>query len=165
LEMACDTITDPWTGHVLLIDGPERSPVDVRYHHEIKLHGHSTLLSMQTELAVDLDLPSSASQPAATSFECMFEGVAVGGRNSSPPLAVQQQPVEYLRNVDTALDSAVDLGSSSTFDHLLDCNLSVLEDWYPTTTDSQWPSLSAPCRWSQSHGASHRSLTQVILFS
>lgn len=101
---------------------------------------------MQDELAVDLDLPSSASPTAATSFESMFEGVAVGGRNPSPALAVQQQRVEYPRNVNTALNSAVEMSVSSTFDHLLGCDLSVLEAWYPTSTDFQWPSLSAPCR-------------------
>jgi hypothetical protein len=95
---------------------------------------------MQAELAVDLGLPPP------TPFERIpeHEGVAIRGRNRSPTLAVHQQPVEYLGNADTssALDSAVDLSVSSTFDDLLDCDMSLLEDWNPISTNSQWPSLN-----------------------
>lgn len=111
---------------------------------------------MHTELAADLGLPSGHPVTTTPAFECMLEdGVTGGGGSNRSCQTLNQQQVDYLCSVNSAaldIDSAVDLSVSSTFSHLLDCDLSVLEDWYPpptTSTDSsshQWPPVTASSR-------------------
>jgi hypothetical protein len=118
---------------------------------------------MQTQFAVDLGLPPT---PTPTHFERMplqhpleqhphpleHDGVAIRGLNH-PQQHHLSPPLDYLGSIDAcaAIDSAVDLSVSSTFEDLLDCDLSLLEDWNPptpsaTATDhSQWPLLHPHC--------------------
>ncbi|KAK5657860.1 hypothetical protein OQA88_2408 [Cercophora sp. LCS_1] len=87
------------------------------------------------DLAADLGLSS------APHFERAPEHESVHGAGRG------RNPAEYLGNMDarTTVDSAVDLSMSSTFEDLLDCDLSLLENWNPAASNhsshSQWPPL------------------------